>query len=499
MAGGSASTKKGRLAACEPLDLFAMTGQTKAMNAIVVTFDRLPESFLGCCGSAWVETPNFDRLAAQSALFHQHFAEDLSRDATRHAWWSGRYECRAGAAKSAAPLLPALLADKGVTTRILLEGPALNGGAFGGFPELTETVSGTDGLNVAREETPFFRLVGRALRDLRLLRTSRSEPWLLWIKSRGVPSPWLPPRDLATRFLDFADEGPGPEDETGLHEEASADEEAEIEEGERDEPEEEPDTVDDELEELAELAAAVEGDDAENAADDGLVELTDAELDQLLESSSVFPDDPAERRAMTGVARALGRKVLGGYIALLDAGLGQLLDQIDRSAGSSPTLLLVTGAQGLVLREPGVLSNEWEPLAEESVHAPLLVSATGTVGGARHQMLTQPVDLFPTLAEWFGLDVAGIGLEGQSLLPVLQGRSAEDRGFAFSAAGAGLAGVRSRDFYLVRRREASGEGEHRLFAKPEDTWEVNDVAGQSPGIVDELAAELEKFLGSSQR
>ena len=45
------------------------------MNAIVVTFDRLPIGFLACCGNGWIATPNFDRLAAESALFDQHFAE----------------------------------------------------------------------------------------------------------------------------------------------------------------------------------------------------------------------------------------------------------------------------------------------------------------------------------------------------------------------------------------------------------------------------------------
>ncbi len=45
------------------------------MNAIVLTFDRLPVGFLSCYGNNWIATPNFDRLAFQSALFDQHFSD----------------------------------------------------------------------------------------------------------------------------------------------------------------------------------------------------------------------------------------------------------------------------------------------------------------------------------------------------------------------------------------------------------------------------------------
>jgi hypothetical protein len=38
-----------------------------------------------------------------------------------------------------------------------------------------------------------------------------------------------------------------------------------------------------------------------------------------------------------------------------------------------------------------------------------------------------------------------------------------------------------------------------LFAKPEDAWEVNDLAAQRPQIVDELAAEGDHFFGSASR
>ena len=84
------------------------------MNAIVVTFDRLPVGFLSCCGNSWIATPNFDRLAARSAVFEQHFAEGISPNSASQSWWSGRSP-RLTARDGDTPSLPSLLSEHGVT------------------------------------------------------------------------------------------------------------------------------------------------------------------------------------------------------------------------------------------------------------------------------------------------------------------------------------------------------------------------------------------------
>jgi arylsulfatase A-like enzyme len=450
------------------------------MNAIVVSFDRLPVGFLGCCGNDWIDTPNFDRLAAQSALFHQHFAEYVAPGTTCQAWWSGRYESRKaknaskgrGQHAAASPSLPSLFTERGITFRLLVETagdddrakPAL-------FPaEQTECVRGTDGLDVTPDETPFFRLVARAQRDLRLLRTSRSEPWLLWIKSRGVPEPWLAPRAFATQFLEI-DGGIGPDDKLG--------DDRACEQEEDDEPEE-------------------HGTDP--GADDGLVEMSVAEFDDLLHSVAQLPEGRASRDELSGVQRGLIRKVFGGYVALLDAALGRLLDQIDQASATSPTLLIITAGQGLTVREPGLLLDDWERMADETVHTPLFVRPAGMNRGTRRQELVQPVDLFPTLADWFGVDMAGAALEGKSLLPLLRGEEHELRTRAWMADGQGSTAIRTGEFYLVTRPTGETDrDQRRLFAKPEDIWETNNVAAEFPDLADELTSELERFFADETK
>jgi arylsulfatase A-like enzyme len=435
------------------------------MNAIVITFDRLPTSFLACYGNSWIETPNFDRLAARSATFHQHFAESLTLDTVRHAWWSGCYECRRSGEPQTCDLLPALFASRGIAVRLLLESGAQDDQSARElsrlFPNCAALVAGADGLDVSPDDTPFLRLVARAQRDLRLLRTSRSEPWLLWIKSRGVPTPWLPPTEYARRFLDI----------------------------EEDEPEEEPaDESADEDDETAEL------DDEES--DGTLLEMSDSQFEDLLRSAAALPQSRALRDAMTDFDRALTRKVLGGYVALLDTGLGRLLETIEQSAASSPTLVLLTAAQGLSARDSGVLRDEWEQSADEVVHTPLMIRPAGLNHGMRRQSLTLPLDLFPTLLEWFGVEGPATALEGQSLLPAIRGQQSEPRRLAFGADGQSIQTVRSAEYYFVQKSAEQGnEPSRRLFAKPEDAWEVNDLAGQLPQLVEDLAGEGERFFG----
>src|SRR5215468_4085313 len=91
------------------------------MNAVVVAFDRLPISFLGFHGNAWIDTPNFDRLAAGSAVFEQHYADELAPALFQRGWWSGRVGCREPLTANQSPSLASLLEEQGVAFRLLAE------------------------------------------------------------------------------------------------------------------------------------------------------------------------------------------------------------------------------------------------------------------------------------------------------------------------------------------------------------------------------------------
>ncbi|MFQ5731027.1 MAG: hypothetical protein ACE5KM_03625, partial [Planctomycetaceae bacterium] len=199
-------------------------------------------------------------------------------------------------------------------------------------------------------------------------------------------------------------------------------------------------------------------------------------------------------------------------MALLDAGLATLRDAVHafRHASGGELLFVLTAAQGGALGEQdrlpehSRLPNELRPLNEPAVHAPLMIGLPGELG-ARRRELVQTVDLAPTIVDWFGVPVDNPGFAGMSLLPLVEAanvsHAAAPREFLCYGDGCRAFGIRGREFSLLTTPEAlraDGEspagGGHRLFVKPDDVWDVHDVADQEPEIVDSLVGELRAFL-----
>ncbi|HUG90926.1 MAG TPA: hypothetical protein VML55_08840, partial [Planctomycetaceae bacterium] len=256
----------------------------------------------------------------------------------------------------------------------------------------TVEVTGRDDVSMEADETPFARLIAAADEQLAGLAQSGSRPWLLWLRSRGVPVPSVPPRE------------------------------------------------------------------------------------SLIE-----------------------------HVRLLDRGLGRLQKAIEHACGEGPLLFIVTAALGQSLGET-VLRTErpselerGSRLVEEFTHTPLLIQLRpGTIPG-RARELVQTVDIGPTLLDWFGVPAADMRLDGRSLLPIVRAESSTGREFICLGDGARQRAIRTEDFLLVTD-EPPADGQPadppRLYVQPDDRWQVNDVAGQSPDAVGRLEGLLEGFLRS---
>jgi arylsulfatase A-like enzyme len=61
------------------------------MKALVLAASGLHLGYLGCYGNEWVQTPTFDRLAAEGVVFDHHYSDEPSVAGGRRAWRTGCY------------------------------------------------------------------------------------------------------------------------------------------------------------------------------------------------------------------------------------------------------------------------------------------------------------------------------------------------------------------------------------------------------------------------
>ncbi len=449
------------------------------MKAIVITFDRLPAEFLSCYGNEWIETPALDRLAARAAVFEQHFAEIPSPAGPNHPWWTGRFEFFSSGMTSNPAALTQLRAA-GVKCHLIAE-------SLEGLPaelfDHAEAVSGADGLDAASEDVPFARAVQRACEVWQKLKADENA--LVWVHSRGIPTPWMPPQFFAELYLE------------------------ELIPLEEDEDSEEPDE---------QTPAARRARQIRQAARDMLEQLgSDEELRDIVLSADLFApdveeDEEAEPAAITDdpevldLLHRMSRLLFGSYVTLIDHWLGRLLDACWPK--SSETLLMLSAACGQSLNEradflpPDLIEDHTSELVHAGLRTPLLVlRGDSATLGTRHHDLVQTPDLAATLLDWFQA-TGGSNSDGASLLRCLDANSDPER-VAWHFSPLGEIGLRTSDRLLrgLSSEEADGNDFAErpdlpglMFVKPEDIWDLCNVAAQEPAEHRRLLVRLAERL-----
>jgi iduronate 2-sulfatase len=133
--------------------------------------------------------------------------------------------------------------------------------------------------------------------------------------------------------------------------------------------------------------------------------------------------DPAFRKQAIAAYQAC--------VSFADAQVGVLLDALDRNDLWKDTVVVLAGDNGFHLGEHDGLLRK-DTLFEEALHVPLVVAAPGLPRpGAVVRTPVELLDLYPTIVELAGLEVPP-GLDGQSLVPLLQDPDASGRGVAVS-------------------------------------------------------------------
>jgi arylsulfatase A-like enzyme len=192
-----------------------------------------------------------------------------------------------------------------------------------------------------------------------------------------------------------------------------------------------------------------------------------------------------------------------GQVTLLDTCLGAFLDFFDGLPIRPETLLTLTSARGFPLGEHRRVGECDGALFGETLHVPWMMQLPDGAGAAvRSQALVEPSDLWATLLDWW--DIAGVphSPTAASVMPLVRapsetfplpsGREAGPfvgwRRDRLCAAGReGQRAIRTPAWYL--RTDLAPE----LFGKPDDRWEVNNVASRCAEVVERLQTALTEY------
>ena len=359
-----------------------MPDTSPQLLAIVLTFDQLPCAALGCYGNEWIDTPHFNRLAANGFVFDAHVARSIEGNIWLNEpadWWS---------ALTGTDVHPLQIRE--------VNSP---------FPwDRAEwanvvCVEGRDGRDVPPREWPFAALL-RAGSDW-LARTAEKHPRrLLWLHSAGVPSHCEVPTEVESLYVDeFADRG-----------------------------------------------------------------VAWSELSE-------------EQRSRHPAVQA-------AYVSCLDHILGEFLETLT----GQPLLIAIAALHGgywQTIPRRCDLPRRKEAQWLRSPAIWCLFDAARAILPGRSPALVQPMDLGPTLLEWFEPSLRDSG-PGLSLWPIFEGTAPRVREAALIDGGV----LWTEHDVTVLTEPSLDPATIRRFLWPEDLWQVNDVAPLTPDVVAERVAWL---------
>jgi len=109
-------------------------------------------------------------------------------------------------------------------------------------------------------------------------------------------------------------------------------------------------------------------------------------------------------------------------VRLCDSELGRILDALDQTDGWQDTAIIMTTDHGFLLGEHGWWAKNRMPFYNEVAHIPLMIyhPQINADGGMHIPALSQTIDIMPTLLELHG-QTPGQHVCGRSLLPLMRG------------------------------------------------------------------------------
>jgi arylsulfatase A-like enzyme len=211
--------------------------------------------------------------------------------------------------------------------------------------------------------------------------------------------------------------------------------------------------------------------------------------------------DPAYRGSQDGSREALARVREGApfdaqdtahLLALYDGSMRELDDRLAEllDAVGPEAVVVFTADHGEAFGEHGRLQHGGDAY-DEQVRVPLIIRAPGRGAGRVVEPVVELADLAPTVLELAGAPAAK-GLPGQSLAPLLDGRSWKERPAFIEAVydhqngeehPFGLAALRTRERKFIRS----------LVGRPDELYDLAADPGETRNLAAERPAEAARW------
>ncbi|MEC8333784.1 MAG: sulfatase [Verrucomicrobiota bacterium] len=132
------------------------------------------------------------------------------------------------------------------------------------------------------------------------------------------------------------------------------------------------------------------------------------------------------------ITNEIQRELIHGYLACVsyvDAQIGELIAKLHKTGQYDNTIIVLWGDHGFHLGDKHLFGKHTN--YEEATRSPLIIANHGLESGSMSYAPVNLIDLFPTLCELTGLATPD-GLDGVSLVPVLEDASADVQEYAAS-------------------------------------------------------------------
>ncbi|MFN7814446.1 MAG: hypothetical protein ACK5SI_17525 [Planctomycetia bacterium] len=185
------------------------------------------------------------------------------------------------------------------------------------------------------------------------------------------------------------------------------------------------------------------------------------------------------------------RQAFAGQLTMLDRCLGALL----ALPAARDRAVLVAGIRGLPLGLHGRVGPGPLPPYGELVHLPaILVDASGRMAAQRYGGLVTPADLGATLGDLVaGGAPSAAAAQARSLAGLFDSWSSPARDRVIVGGSAGGAVVTAGWLLVAPRPPTGPRPAARLFHKPDDFFDLCDVADRCPAVAEELLGVWDAF------